>query len=146
MKFGKIPPIPLLFLPLTIKYCRLWRWRSVINFVDRFQEAGEDSWLCQGEGLIIMTSKRKCVRAWCWPFPYLKVLLIAWIHKTGKISYTFRATIMWSTCEKLLTWIKHVRKLSSLIFLLECATVFPIKNKVFAQHLVNRLFWLFVLI
>ena len=34
----------------------------------------------------------------CLPFPYLKVLLIAWmIHKIGKFSYTFRAAILWNT-------------------------------------------------
>ena len=33
----------------------------MINFLDRFQEVGLEFSLCQGEGLIIMTFKRKYV-------------------------------------------------------------------------------------
>ena len=54
----KYHPLLCYFLePLTTKYCRVWR--SVINFVERFHEVGKESYLYQGEGLIIMTSKRK---------------------------------------------------------------------------------------
>ena len=45
--------------PLTTKYCRVWR--SVINFVNRFHEVGEESSLYQEEGLIVITSKREFV-------------------------------------------------------------------------------------
>ena len=108
----------------------------MINFVDRFHEVEEKSSLYQGEGLIIMTSKRRGGgQGWggghdaaILSMPYLKVLLIVWSHKTFKLIflkqpswpknrismgtypvhlslffYTSRATILWNTCEKLLT-------------------------------------------
>ena len=94
VKFEKIPPPPLLFLePLTTtKYSRVWR--SVINFVDRFQEVGEESSLYQGESLIIMSLKRHIKEKMCGghdaailTMPYLKVPLIAWFHKTFKLIF-----------------------------------------------------------
>ena len=94
VKFEKIPPPPLLFLePLTTtKYCRVWR--SVINFVDRFQEVGEESSLYQGGSLIIMSPKRHIKGKMCGghdtailTMPYLKVLLIVWFHKTFKLIF-----------------------------------------------------------
>ena len=70
-KLKKSNPLLCCFLePLTTKYCRVWG--SVINFVDRFHEVGEESSLYQGEDLIIMTSKSKSVRDMMLPYwPYL---------------------------------------------------------------------------
>ena len=85
----KSHPLLCCFLePLTTKYCRLW-W-SVINFVDRFHDVGEESSLYQGEGLIIMTSKRKCVGDMMLPYwPYLtpKFYLLLWFHKAFKLIF-----------------------------------------------------------
>ena len=58
----------------------------MINFVDRFHEVGEKSSLYQGEGLIVMISKRKFDAALL-TIPYLKVLLIVWFHKTLKLTF-----------------------------------------------------------
>ena len=60
----------------------------MVSFVDRFHEAGEDSSLYQGEGLKVMTSKRKF--EWGYDdalltIPHLKLLLIVWFHKTFKL-------------------------------------------------------------
>ena len=80
--------------------------------------------------------------------PYLKVPLIVWLHKIFKLIflrqpscpnimysehwrisedffYTFRKAILWIVVKSCL---------------LECATVFPSKNKVFEEYLVNRHF------
>ena len=94
-KFGllwnlkKSHPLLCCFLePLTTKYSRVWR--SVINFVDRFHKVEEKSSLYQGEGLIIMTSKRRGGEghnAAILSMPYLKVLLIVWSHKTFKLIF-----------------------------------------------------------
>ena len=80
--------------------------------------------------------------------PYLKVLLIVWFHKTFKLISLKQPS--WPKNRELV-WVPFLGNFFILLeqqfcgtlvksCLLECATVFPIKNKVFTQHLVNRLF------